>query len=401
MTSRSSRAVPFRTLSDLEEIAERSVDARVWGYIQGGAGAERTRRANEAAFERWVLLPDPLAGVRSVDLRTCLLGHEVSAPFFVSPTAYHREVHPAGERATASAAAGLGVLGIYSTLSSDSLEEIAVAGGEGPRWFQLYLQPKLDTSLDLVRRAERAGYSAIVVTVDTPLLGSRDRQERSGFALRDTLAIGNGLKVRTPPRGPTWDGGTYPVGDAGEVTWESLEAVRDATGLPLVLKGILGAGSARRAARLGAKGIIVSNHGGRQLDLAPAALDVLPEVVDAVGGEIEIYLDGGVRRGSDALVALALGARAVGLGRPILWALAAGGRAGVERYLRGFGTELANSLVLLGRRSVSELDRSVVRLARAEEAGGDDLPRTRRRPSPSGTAHGGRRGPGRPPRASP
>ena len=366
MASRAPRHGPNWTLGELESVAQRSVDERIWGYIEGGAGAERTQRANEAAFHRWVVVPEVLAGVRSVDLSTRLLGTLVRSPFFVAPTAYHREVHPEGERAVAAAAGRLGVLAVYSTLSSDSLEEIASASGKGPRWFQLYFQPEPATSVELVRRAERAGYGAIVVTVDTPILGSRDRQERSGFALERPVPIGNGPLVRTPPRGPSWDGGAYELGDAAEASWAALETVGKATALPLVVKGVLSPEGARRAVEIGAKAVIVSNHGGRQLDLAPATLDALPGVVREVGRHAEVYLDGGVRRGSDVAVALALGARAVGVGRPVLWALAAGGHAGVDRYLRLLGTEVANTLVQLGRSSVSAVDRSLIRPAPAE-----------------------------------
>jgi 4-hydroxymandelate oxidase len=358
----------FRTLGDLEEAARRAADETVWGYIQGGAGAERTLRANEEAFSRWTIVPDPLRDVRSVDLRTTLLGTEVAAPFFVAPTAYLREVHAGGERATAAAASRLRVLSVVSTLSSDSVEEIAAAAGAGPRWFQLYLQPDPGTSVKLVRRAERAGFTALVVTVDAPVLGSRDRQGRSGFALETTPPVGAGSEVRTPPRGPTWDGGRYVVEGAAELSWPAIERVAQATSLPLVVKGLLSAEAAHRALEVGAKAIVVSNHGGRQLDLAPAALDALPEIVAEVGTRAEVYVDGGVRRGSDVLVALALGARAVGIGRPILWALAAGGRAGVDRYLRLLGTELANSLVLAGRRNVKEVDGSLLRPGPARTA---------------------------------
>lgn len=357
MRSRRRRGGSFRTLGDLEAAGERSVDAGVWGYIQGGAGGERTAQRNEAAFGRWSLHPAVLEGIRSVDLHTSLLGRRVSAPFFLAPTAYQREVHPGGERATAAAASGLGVLGVYSTLSSDSLESIAAAGGAGPRWFQLYLQPELATSIRLVRRAERAGYSAIVVTADTPVLGSRDRQGRSGFGLGRTIPIGNGPDILTPPRGPRWDGGTYSLARSAEVTWKTLDAIRRATSLPLVLKGVLRPESARAAVAHGVSAVIVSNHGGRQLDLAPATLDALPAIVDAVGRDVEVYLDGGVRRGTDVIVALALGAKGVGLGRPVLWALASGGRAGVDRYLRLLGTEVANSLLLLGKASVGAVGR--------------------------------------------
>ncbi len=308
-------------------------------------------------------MPEPLAGHQTVDLGTTLLGRPVRAPFFIAPTAYQRTIHRAGECATARAASELGILGVYSTLASDRIEAIAAASGQTPWWFQLYLQPQLSTSLALVRRAEQAGGSAIVVTVDAPVLGSRDRQNRSVFAVGKPLPIGAGPSVVTPPRGPAWVGGTYSLHGAAEVSWSALKAVRESTSLPLVVKGILDPVSARRALEIGANAIVVSNHGGRQLDLAPATLDVLPEIVSSVGRRAEVYLDGGVRRGSDVAVALALGARAVGIGRPVLWALAAGGRAGVGRYLRLLGTELANSLLLLGCASVKTLDRAKVRPA--------------------------------------
>jgi 4-hydroxymandelate oxidase len=360
MATRGRRSAGFRTLGDLEESARNRVPPDVWGYIEGGAGGERTRRGNESAFARWCLRPRVLAGVRSVDLSTSVLGQSVAAPFFVAPMAYQREISPEGELATAAAAASLGVLGVYSTLSSDSIEAIASVAPVGPRWFQLYLQPELSRSLKLVQRAERAGCSAIVLTVDTPVLGSRDRQARSGFALGRPLPVGNGRAVRSPPRGPTWDGQRYALDPAAGETWKTLDAVRGATKLPLVVKGVLTPEAAVQAAAHGARAVIVSNHGGRQLDLAAASLDALPAIVRAVGRRVEVYLDGGVRRGSDVTVALALGARAVGVGRPVLWALAAGGRLGVERYLRLLGTELANTLLLLGRASVGEIDRTVV-----------------------------------------
>jgi 4-hydroxymandelate oxidase len=360
MKSARRRARSFRTLGDLERAARRGVSPAVWGYIQGGAGAERTLAANEAAFARWTIVPKALAGVRRVDLSTSILGARVPAPFFVAPTAYHRQVHPGGERATAAGASSLGTLGVYSTLSSDSLEAIARASPSSPRWFQLYLQPALARSRELVRRAERAGYTAVVVTVDAPVLGSRDRQARSGFALRRAVPIGAGSGFVSPPRGPTWDGGPYALEDSAEITWSAVEQVRRSTSLPLVVKGVLTPVDAARAVEVGASAVVVSNHGGRQLDLAPASLDALPEVVRAVQRKAEVYLDGGVRRGSDIVVALALGARAVGVGRPVLWALAAGGARGVRTYLRLLGTELANSLLLAGCASVRAIRRSTV-----------------------------------------
>ncbi len=372
MTTTERRSSGFRTLSELRQVAQRSVSPDVWGYIEGGAGAERTCRENESAFGRWTLRPRVLSGITSVDLRTRLLGEPVNAPFFVAPMAYQQEISRQGERATAAASAALRILGVYSTLSSDSLEAIARAGEAGPRWFQLYLQSDLDLSLELLRRAERAGYSAVVVTVDAPVLGSRDRQARSGFAVGRFPPMGNGPRVRTPPRGPEWQGGPYTLDRPAEATWRTLDTIRRATRLPLVVKGVLTPEMARLAVEHGARGVVVSNHGGRQLDLAPATLDVLPEIARAVGRRAEVYLDGGVRRGSDIAAALALGARGVGIGRPVLWALAAGGRAGVERYLRLMGTELANTMLLLGRGSIGELDASAI----APSASGNPRART-------------------------
>ncbi len=289
-----------------------------------------------------------------------MLGARVRAPFFVAPTAYQKDIHPDGELGTAAAAAEAGVLAVVGTLSSFSLEEIAKASGHGPKWFQLYLQPEFAQSERLVQRAERAGYDAIVLTADAPLLGTRDRQSREGFALDSPAAIGNGPEFVSPARAPTVEGARFRVRSDAASAWDTLDRLRDATRLPCVVKGILRSEDARTAVAHGAAGIIVSNHGGRQLDGAPATLDVLPEIISAVGSETEVYLDGGVRRASDILMALALGARAVGIGRPILWALAAGGRAGIAHYFDLLTSELANAMVLMGASSLSDLGPAMV-----------------------------------------
>lgn len=348
----------FEALGDLEAAAEGAVPPEVWSYIQGGAGEERTLADNLAAFRRRSIRPRALVDVTQLDLGTHLLGHALSAPCYVAPTAYQGLIHPEGEVATARAASAAGVLTMLSTLSSCSLESVADAAPKGPLWFQLYLQPDLEVTLRLLDRAETAGFSAIVLTVDVPVLGIRDRQVRSGFALDESIPLGNGPAVVPPPRGPTaLSGGRYGLrSDAGAV-WDTLDWLRAHTNLPIVVKGILGAQDARRSLDHGARAVVVSNHGGRQLDGAPAALDVLPEVVAEVNGDAEVYLDGGVRRGADVAIALAMGAKAVGLGRPILWALAAGGEAGVARYLALLQVELANVMALVGRRSIPEIDR--------------------------------------------
>jgi 4-hydroxymandelate oxidase len=349
------------TLSEFESVASKRVQERVWAYIQGGSGEERTLRANREAFLRRTVRPRALVDVSELDLRTPFLGHTTAAPFFVSPMAYQAEVHPDGEVGVARAARDHGILASYSTLSSNSLEDIATVSRSTPRWFQLYLQPDPLVGERLVQRAEAAEYSAVVLTVDTPVLGVRDRQTIGGFAMDSSVPIGNGGEVLPPARAPAQQGNVYRLRDEASQTWGVIDRLRSHTKLPIVVKGILSAEDARQALAHGAKGILVSNHGGRQLDGAPATLDVLPEVVTAVGKDAEVYVDGGARRGTDILIALALGARGVGIGRPVLWALAVGGADGVRRYFELLKVELATVMALAGVRSVAEIDRDVLR----------------------------------------
>ena len=350
----------FVTLGDLEAIAASKTPENVWAYVQGGAGEESSVRANRDAFHRQTLRPRVLTGVDRLDLRTSLLGVPVSAPIFVAPTAYQGLVCSDAEIATARAARDAGVLAIFSTLSTRSLEEIAAAGAAGPRWFQLYLQPEFEESVRLVERAEKAGYRALVLTVDMPVLANRDRQIRSGVAVEAPEGLGNGPNLRAPSRAPVREGDHYTLRGETAATWEILDRLRARTKLPWVVKGILTADDARRAVDHGARGIVVSNHGGRQLDGAPASLDALPEVVEAVGSRAEVYLDSGVRRGSDILMALALGAKAVGIGRPVLWALGVGGEAGVARLLSLLQLDLATVMAVAGRTTIGAIDGSVL-----------------------------------------
>jgi 4-hydroxymandelate oxidase len=353
------RKAGFSSLSELEGAAAGAVGAKVGSYISGAAATGGTERANRSAFDRWVLRPRVLAGVGEVDPTTTLLDDAVRVPVYIAPTAYQGLVHPAGEGAVARAAARAGFLAIFSTLSTWSVERIGSARPRGPRWFQLYLQPQWTATERLVHRAERAGFSAIVLTADVPVLGVRDAQLQSGFAIDSTLPLGSGPGVVPPSRGPQPSGTRYSTGRPVE-DWEVVDRLRETTVLPVVVKGVLDPRDAREAVVHGARAVIVSNHGGRQLDRAPSSLAALPSVVRAVGRRAEVYLDGGVRRGSDILIALALGARAVGVGRPPLWALAVAGEAGVERYLSLLATDLASSMLLTGRRSLPEIDRTLV-----------------------------------------
>jgi 4-hydroxymandelate oxidase len=354
----------FSSLSDLEGAAAAKLNPKIWSYVEGAAATGWTDRANRASFDRWLLQPRILAGIRAVDLRTHLLGEAVSAPFFVAPTAYQGLIHSDGEVGTARAASRAGLLAVFSTLSSSSLEEIANARPPGPRWFQLYLQPDWSATERLVHRAERAGFSALVLTADVPVLGVRDGQLKTGFAIDTSIPVGSGPGVVPPSRGLELVDGVYVRREASIESWEVVDRLRETTRLPIVIKGVLTAADARAAVQHGARAIVVSNHGGRQLDRTSASLDALPAVVAAVDGRVEVYLDGGVRRGSDVLIALALGARAVGVGRPVLWALAVDGEAGVDHYLSLLASDLASAMVLSGRSSLSEVGRSLVTPAR-------------------------------------
>ena len=298
--------------------------------------------------------------VEDLELGTTLLGTGVSAPFYISPTASQGLLHRNAEAATARAASKANILAAFSTLSSISLEAIAKAAPEGPRWFQLYLQPEFSNTKKLVERAEKTGYRAIMLTVDMPVAGTRDRETQAGSPLASSIVLGNGREVVRPLRNPTVDGGHAHIREEASNTWQVVDRLRETTRLPLVLKGILTKEDARRAVEHGAKAVVVSNHGGRQLDGAPASLDALPEVVKEVRSQIEVYFDGGIRRGADVIMALAYGAKAVGLGRLVLWALAAGGEAGVSKLLYLLKTDLATVMALTGRRTISEIDESLI-----------------------------------------
>jgi 4-hydroxymandelate oxidase len=338
---------------EYEKLACERLHPAVWDYYSAGANDEVTLRANREAFARIKLRPRMLVDVSHVEMATTLLGTPAAMPIGVAPTAMHGPACQDGECATAQAAGTAGALMIASTESTRTLEEIARAA-TGPLWFQLYFssgtRPRAER---LVRRAEAAGYRAIVLTVDSPRWGQKERQAHS----ESTFAW--------PPSGNFADEPPAEGDDAEEdgaaITWADVDWVQSLTPLPVVLKGILTAEDAQRGVEAGAAAILVSNHGGRQLDSVPPTIEALPEVVDAVAGRCEVYLDGGVRRGTDALKALALGARAVFVGRPALWGLAVAGAEGAEHVLELLRAELEQAMVLAGRPTLASIDATLVR----------------------------------------
>lgn len=355
------------TLADFRRAARRRLPKMAWDYYRSGADAQATLKANRRAFARWELWPRVLVDVGERPLGTTVLGTPVSMPVLIAPTAYQKLAHPDGELAVARAAAAAGVVYCVSTLATTSLEEVARAA-DGPRWFQLYVHRDRGLTRALVERAHAAGYRALVVTVDTPLLGRRLADARNGFRLPPPLTMANLADGAAASRAV--DGSAlehyFAARHDPTFTWRDLDEVRRWSPLPLVLKGILRADDAVRAADAGCAAVVVSNHGARQLDGAPATLDALPEVARAAGHRLEVLFDGGVRWGTDVVKALALGARAVLLGRPILWGLAVDGAAGVARVLEIVRDELSRALALCGCPSPAAVDRELVRRRQGE-----------------------------------
>jgi 4-hydroxymandelate oxidase len=350
------RTLEAVSLLDLEPIARERMHPGSFDYVAGGAWDELGLAENETAWQRYRFRPRVLVDVGSVDPGTTMLGQRSALPLAIAPMAVHGLAHPLGEVATARAAAAAGVPFTHSTMSSRSIEEVAEAAPNGRNWFQLYLQAKPHQSRALVERAAAAGFEAIVLTVDLPILGYRERDRRNGFEL--PVPLGNfDDRDEGPSHRPDAIG--YDDADPGDrtPTWEDLASVRSWSSLPLVVKGILTAEDAVLAVERGANAIVVSNHGARQLDRTVTAVDALVEVVAAVGGRSEVWVDGGVRRGLDIAVALALGARAVLVGRPIYWALAGGGQAGVEHALAVLREELEIAMALLGTPTPGDITR--------------------------------------------
>lgn len=346
-------------ISDYEALAQTRLDKPVWDYYFGGSGDELTLQANRAAFERIRLRPRFLVDVSTIDTRTTVLGIPVSMPILIAPSACHCMAHPQGELATARGAGAVDTLMVASTVATRSLEEIAEAA-TGPLWFQLYVYQDRDFTASLVKRAQAAGYRALVVTVDTPHISKRERDIRNNFIVPPPpLVIANFRRQDTENATNLL---TTRIKNSASLTWDLIPWLRSLTSLPILLKGILTAEDALLAVEHGVDGIVVSNHGGRQLDGAIASIEALPEIVEAIADRCEVYLDGGVRRGVDVLKALALGAHAVLIGRPILWGLAVDGQAGVERVLKLLHGELKMAMGLAGKPTLASIDRSLVRL---------------------------------------
>jgi 4-hydroxymandelate oxidase len=344
-------------LDDFEPIAREKLSQMIYDFYAGGAEDEITLRENREAFRRRFLKYRVLVDVAERDTRTTLLGQELPSPVILAPTAMHKLAHPEGEAATARAAAGMGTLMTLSSVSTTTLEDVAAAAEGGPRWFQLYCYAERAVTEMLVKRAYAAGYTALVVTVDVPYLGRRERDFRNAFTLPEGIRLVN------------FDNPVPASADEGDsvlsqfiatlqtptLSWDDLDWLRSLAPMPMILKGVVRADDAAKAAERGVEGVWVSNHGGRQLDGAIATADALPAIVDAVRGRSTIIVDGGVRRGIDVVKALAMGADAVALGRPQLWGLAADGENGVRRVLQMMQDELLLAMALCGCRNVAEI----------------------------------------------
>ncbi|NXT42419.1 HAOX2 oxidase, partial [Pelecanoides urinatrix] len=326
-------------LSDFEAYAKKYLPKIAWDFFAAGADDCSTRDENILAYKRIRFRPRMLRDVSMMDIRTKLLGTEISFPVGIAPTGFHQLAWPDGEKSTARAAKAMNICYIASTYSTCTLEEIAAAAPGSLRWFQLYIHRNRAVSQQLVQRAEALGFQGLVLTADLPYTGKRRDDVRNGFRLPPHMKLKNlegAFEVcKMSPLDPS-------------VTWNDIYWLRSLTHLPIIIKGILTKEDAELAVRHGVQGIIVSNHGGRQLDGGPATIDALVEVVEAVQGRVEVYLDGGIRKGSDVLKALALGAKCVFIGRPALWGLAYKGEEGLQDVLRILQDEFRLSMALAG-----------------------------------------------------
>lgn len=374
------RAERCLNVAELRALARRSIPASVFDYVDGGANDERTLRSNRLDFERLEISPRVLTDVSGIELSTTVLGQPVAIPILGAPTGLTGLSHPLGEVGVARAVHGAGSIYVLSASSSYTIEEVAEQA-PGPTWFQLYMWRDRGFVRELLARAQAAGHRALMLTVDVPVSAGRERDIRNGFGIPPRLTartVRQGLsrpawtlRFLRDPRIEIANAAGLPQGEGARsmiefvnrqfdpsASWDDVAWLREAWDGPVAIKGILRADDAEHAVRVGAEAIVVSNHGGRQLDGAPSSIAALPTIVDAVGGDAEVYLDSGVRRGSDALKALALGARAVLVGRAVVFGLAAGGQAGAERAMRLLADELRTAMALAGVPRVSGLDPS-------------------------------------------
>ncbi len=362
MTQTAGTAGPIN-LSDIEQLALARLPRGTADYFAGAAEDEVTLRANRTAFESLFLRPRCLVDVSRISTATTVLGTPVDLPVLIAPTGFQQLAHPEGELATARAASAAGTVMILSTFSTVSLEEVAAAA-PGPKWFQLYVHKDRGLTRDIVERAAAAGYQALVLTVDVPMIGRRERDVRNGFVLPPSMRVANFHLAESEVL-------HHADGESGlsrfvqglrepAFTWKDVDWLGGLSPLPILLKGVLRGDDARRSLDHGVRGVIVSNHGGRQLDAAVPGIHALPEVVAAVDGRVEVYVDGGVRRGTDVIKALALGARAVLIGRPVVWGLSWAGAEGIERVFAILREELETAMGLCGAPAAADLTRDLL-----------------------------------------
>jgi 4-hydroxymandelate oxidase len=352
--------LPSADVMRFEPLARECLSKMAYDYVRSGGADEISMRDNRAGFERLQLSPSVLVDVSQIDTRVNLFGGEFESPILLAPVAYHRLYHAEGETGTARGASAAGAGFVISTFTTTAIDEIA-CNTQRPVWFQLYVQRDRAFTKDMVQRAVASGCKAVCLTVDTPVLGNRYGQLSFGLPKELECVHMRGLTLSGAIAGhKTQRASIYDTLFDPSFNWNDLEWLRAVAGVPVILKGVLSAEDGRRAAERGADGVIVSNHGGRNLDTVPATIDALPRVVEAVAGRIPVMLDSGIRRGTDVLMALALGAKAVFIGRPYVYGLALGGAQGVERVISILRDELERAMALTGRRSIAEIDTSVL-----------------------------------------
>lgn len=369
-------------VEELEDKARAILSAEAYDWIAGSAGRGDTARNNLQAFRRWHIVPRMLCDIASRDLTVECCGHKFPQPLLVAPIGVQSVAHAEGEKASAAAAASLGVPFVLSNVASFSMEEVAQAAGPGPRWFQLYWPKDPDLTLSFLDRAQQAGYTAIVVTLDTQTLGWRERNLQLAYL---PFLRGQGLanyfsdpvfrrSLSRPPEQDLPGAVEHYLRVFSDLsrTWKDLRFLRENTRLPLLVKGIQHPEDARRALDQGVDGVIVSNHGGRQVDGAVSTLEVLPDVAAAVNDQVPVLFDGGIRRGADVFKAIALGARAVLVGRPLLWALALGGREGVKEFLMNLSADIDLTFALAGKRTLADAKPCSLRKSAAPDEPGFD-----------------------------